>query len=759
MRARKLIPIVLLVAVQAAPSALASPPPRPGPPALYARPAHSSLLETYGRWDAAPLMVSGAAAIRSGEFVYQDYLYDDFGANTTNGRGSPEPRVPTSELTFGAMSGDVVYPTAGKRYGYNAADLVELRIDASRDSVAYRFTLNTMLARDATAIAVGIDTNGGKSATNWGYGLGRLGPLDLEHVLFTNGVTAEVSGRSVAVETDLRRNQIEVVVPRSVLDPGTRTWRHYAVTGIANGGKGFAPLESTPTKKHPGGARDTDAPPVFNVAFRYESQGDEPLGKERTELGSRSPGVGYGHWRDHGQAKALEARDISRFHGDVDFGALARGQKWSNVPRRGYMNRIYVSRLDLGEGVAAERPWLLGNLQPYSVYVPKSYRAGHEAPFQLVLHSLSCTYNQFAVISPNTYRDLAEEPGAIAMTTMGRGPDGWYLREAELDVFEAWADVARHYDLDEDRVYLNGYSMGGYGTFKLAAQYPDLFAGAFPVVGPQGEGISLGPVHTADAVDADTNTYWILENVMHVPFLIWHGVADELVPVAGTLRHGQRFNSLGYRYEQDVFASDHFALGEVDEWDRGKRFLKPLKVERDPWRVRYEVMPGADVPRYGLVHDHAYWVWDIVYDRHVTTTPDQGDHTGVVDVTSLAFPRREPRARETYADGGIDPLPYAAHGITWGKQRRAGTENALSVLMYNVSDVTVGLKKAGIATDEKIGLTVYRSGKDSVLHLYGDFDGDVHVVSGKRRMPFTLKGKLLSIPLGGGWRGKVYVVP
>ncbi|MGH2806153.1 MAG: prolyl oligopeptidase family serine peptidase, partial [Actinomycetota bacterium] len=617
----------LIVQVLPVSPASASSPPRPGPPALYAPPAASPLLENAGRWDAAPLMVSGAYAITDGEFVYQDYLYDDYGANTTNARGSPEPRIPTSELTFGAMTGDVVYPEARKIYGYNAADLVELRIDRSSDSIAYRFTLNTMLQSDATAIAVGIDTNGGKQATTWGYGLGSLGPIDLEHVLFTNGNIAEVDGEMVNVDVDEQRNQIEVVVPRRILDPGSQTWRHYAVTGIAHITKtAFAQVGSTPTRTQPGGARNTDPPPVFNVAFRYEAENDEPMGKNDTNLGSRS--VGYGHWRDHGQAKALAARDITRFHADVDFGAMGSGHSRSNVPQRGYMNRIYVSHLDLGEGVAAERPWLLGTLQPYSLYVPKTYRPGRAAPFQLVLHSLSCTYNQFAVISPNTYRDLAEEQGAIAMTTMGRGPDGWYLHEAELDVFEAWADVARRYDLDRDRVYINGYSMGGYGTFKLAAQYPDLFAGAFPVVGPQGEGISLGPVHTADLVDDETNSYWIADNVMHVPFLIWHGIADELVPVAGTVRHGQRFQSLGYRYEQNEFVADHFALGEVDNWDRGQAFLKGLRVERNPWRVRYKVMDGSDFPRLGLVHDHAYWVWDVEYDGHVTTFPNQGDHTG-----------------------------------------------------------------------------------------------------------------------------------
>jgi predicted peptidase len=105
-----------------------------------------------------------------------------------------------------------------------------------------------------------------------------------------------------------------------------------------------------------------------------------------------------------------------------------------------------------------------------------------------VLHSLAATHNQFEVFSPNTYRDLCEERGAICLTTESRGPDGWYLGEAEVEVFEAWADVARRYSLDPNRVSVNGYSMGGYGTFRLTTRYPDLFARSFPIVGPLGDG-------------------------------------------------------------------------------------------------------------------------------------------------------------------------------------------------------------------------------------------------------------------------------
>jgi hypothetical protein len=645
-------------------------------------------------------MVSGAEAYRDGEFIYQDYLYESFGANTTNEpMASPETAPPTP--IFGPMTGDVVYPTDEARYGYNAADLVELRIDADMKSVAYRFTLNTLLAPDSTAVAVGIDADGGDEETDWGHGLGSLGPLDLEHVLYTDGASASLDDTPVAVKTDIDSNQIEVVVPRDVFDPGDQKWTHYAVTGIADGAGGFVPLADEPSDTEPGGAHGTDAPPVFNVAFRYEVDDDEPFYRSINPASEGTRAVGAGHWRDHGQALALEARDISPFAAEVDFGAMADKAETSNAPTSGYMNRIYVSSLDLGEGVADGRPWLLGDLQPYSAFIPESYEAGTPAPLTLILHSLSCTLNQFAVHAPNIYTDLAEGRGSIALTTMGRGEDGWYLAEAEVDLFEAWADLARNYTLDPGRVAINGYSMGGYGTFRMATLWPDLFGRAFPVVGPQAEGIKV----LAESDDGDsTNTFHVLDNVRNIPFMIWNGVADELVPVAGTVTHAQRLEDLGYRFVQDVFTADHFLLSEVDDWSRGAEFLGDAAIDRDPAHVTFRVMPAADYPDLGLVHDHAYWVWDVRMRDEV------GDpSSGLVDARSLAFGEGDP-ATEAVRGGGASPLPYAERGLAWLDVPSVESANALDLALTNVAAATMGLTRAGIDVLEVVTIDVASDG-------------------------------------------------
>jgi len=73
------------------------------------------------------------------------------------------------------------------------------------------------------------------------------------------------------------------------------------------------------------------------------------------------------------------------------------------------------------------------------------------------------------------------------------------------------ADVADHLPIDDTRIYLTGSSMGGSGTWYIAAKYPQVFAAAVPLCGG------------GDAKNAE-----ILKNI---PFWVFHGDQDDMVPV------------------------------------------------------------------------------------------------------------------------------------------------------------------------------------------------------------------------------------
>jgi predicted peptidase len=73
--------------------------------------------------------------------------------------------------------------------------------------------------------------------------------------------------------------------------------------------------------------------------------------------------------------------------------------------------------------------------------------------------------------------------------------------------------IVAHLNVDPERVYVTGLSMGGYGTWRLAAAYPDRFAAAVPICGGGSrEKMTAG--------------------LTKVPIWAFHGAKDPVVPVS-----------------------------------------------------------------------------------------------------------------------------------------------------------------------------------------------------------------------------------
>ena len=668
--------------------------PAPGPDVLYEDPVTAPQFENGQGWKADPLLVSGAEAYDHGEYLYQDWVYDDYGANLDDTDATP-PEPPTS-TSLDDPVGDVVYPTDDDVYRDNAADILEFRCRPIGDGVAYRLTLNTMVEPDATVVAVGIDTGGG-GRTDWGHGLGELGAA-VDHVLVIWGTGAVLDGGDGAVtdlSVDERRNQIEVVVD---LDPGEATWRHYCVTGIHDGDGGFAPVRDQADADHPGGARGQNPPPVLNAAFRF----DEPLVNDSAFTLAYS-------WRDKAQADALAARDVSAFRADVDFGKLRRHVIDRRIPESGVVDRLYASRAAIDGQTAYEADEegveddgsdavLTGRVQPYSVYVPERYDPDDPGPLHVLPHSLGQNYNQYAG-TENMLRQLGEQRDALVLMFEGRGPAGWWHDEAEYDLFEAWADFRARYAYDEGRVTVGGYSMGGYATYRLASLYPDLFARGFEIVGPPDESIFGGP--TDGQRESEHNSLDVTDNLRHVPLLMWHGSNDELVPLPGPANYAQDLREHGYRHEFDVFPGyDHFLFFFRDQWAPGREFLEGATVTDAPERVTYRSKPVMGNERFGLVYDSAYWL------SGIEVAAPESDDGGLVDAVSHADGYAKPVA-ENYEAVGTSPSLHTKRGTRWVPPVRGSPpRNALDLDLTGVTAVTVWVEEAGLDPGEELRLSV-----------------------------------------------------
>lgn len=127
----------------------------------------------------------------------------------------------------------------------------------------------------------------------------------------------------------------------------------------------------------------------------------------------------------------------------------------------------------------------------------------------------------------------------ILVSPQAQRPPGW---EPE-SLFRLLMDIKSRYRVDNDRVYLTGLSMGGFGTWALALKHPEAFAAIIPICG-----------------GGDTTDAWKLR---HIPIWCFHGALDHNVPV----RLDSQMISAAGRYNPNVKFTVYPDL-EHNSWER-----------------------------------------------------------------------------------------------------------------------------------------------------------------------------------------------
>jgi predicted esterase len=173
-----------------------------------------------------------------------------------------------------------------------------------------------------------------------------------------------------------------------------------------------------------------------------------------------------------------------------------------------------------------------GKLIPYRVYVPTSYDKSKPTPLITLLHGAGGDENNFFDRYDGRWPKLAEERGYIIVAVNGRGPLGGYQKAngSERDVLDVIELVKKNYNIDPNRSYLAGHSMGSAGTWLIGLQYRDRFAALAPIAGSR-----MSPL-------LETS----LKAGPKIPLIIVAGVKDALVPVAGCRAVADKTKELGY---------------------------------------------------------------------------------------------------------------------------------------------------------------------------------------------------------------------
>ncbi|OBF97512.1 peptidase [Mycobacterium sp. 852014-52450_SCH5900713] len=631
----------------------------------------------------------GTGRMAGGALFWTDFLYDDHGATG----------LPIGDLKVQAPPrGTYIYPDGPA--ARNGADIFRVAIGLTATHTWWRIDWNTLLDASVPIALFTLDTDPARNAPQqWPAGAGvRSAGIDMALLISGSGAAlidlTTQSATPVQHSVDMGSRSFLAQVPRTLLEPAG-TWTVRLASGLANGsGDAFVDVPA----EH--GALPGQ-PNVYNVAFRTDEQ--EP------------PHLNF--WSDSAQAEALTGGDVSKFAVKVAWDRLAVGETAAEPVITGPSTRWYVSSVELGQGVAADdilstKPQFLGRVQPYSVCLPSTFKPGRTLPLTLLLHSLALGQSQFAAIDPRLLHQVCEGRDSVVVTPLARGPSTWYFDTGELDVWEVWARVAEQLGTDPNRTVISGYSMGGYAAYKLGLTYPQVFSQAVVLAGPPACGVRLLPdVDIPADLDPDSpcaregDTWKLLVNARWLPYVIAHGLVDELVPFPSAAEQVLELDRLGYRHRFTVYPlEDHIAWVLQDKFEDPIAHMETGLRQADPGHITFAWHPQLVRDDLGIGPHRVWWLSDLTADPAVTAR-----RGAVAEVDARSYARPDPTHTVRHHRGFIlnfDPTPGVYSELDWRVGPPVGPLPYLTLRLTGVAGITVDVQRAGLAALPASTITV-----------------------------------------------------
>jgi predicted peptidase len=176
-----------------------------------------------------------------------------------------------------------------------------------------------------------------------------------------------------------------------------------------------------------------------------------------------------------------------------------------------------------------------GATHRYQVWLPRGFDATKKWPAILFLHGSgergSDNQKQISVgLGPALLNGTVAVPAVVIFPQC---PEEGYWTAPERKIAMAALDAAMlEFSVDPRRVTMTGMSMGGAGTWVLAAEHPDRFAAIAPVCGFLEKPPGIKPIRNPAPwlVNASDPYEEVVKRLPRIPIWIFHGALDTLVP-------------------------------------------------------------------------------------------------------------------------------------------------------------------------------------------------------------------------------------
>jgi predicted peptidase len=210
-----------------------------------------------------------------------------------------------------------------------------------------------------------------------------------------------------------------------------------------------------------------------------------------------------------------------------------------------------------------------GTTYRYQVYVPADYRSKRSWPVILFLDGAGERGSDGLLQTDvGIGRAIRQDPSRfpfVVVFPQCRREKIWGEADMHALALGALDAAMKEFHGDRYHVYLTGLSMGGFGTWELAARNPGRFAAIAPVCGgvqPVKEWPQLRVTLVDDAKIADPFVA-LVRRIGKTPVWIFHGDADAAIPVEQSRQMAAALKAAGV----DVKYSEYPGVGH-DAWDK-----------------------------------------------------------------------------------------------------------------------------------------------------------------------------------------------
>ncbi len=264
------------------------------------------------------------------------------------------------------------------------------------------------------------------------------------------------------------------------------------------------------------------------------------------------------------------------------------------------------------------RSGLDGSVQPYGLEIPDSYQFDGTGKHRLDFwfHGRGETLTELGFVQQRRRSPGQIRPAdAIVLHPYARYSNGNKLA-GEIDCLEALNHVREHYRIDDDRVLVRGFSMGGAAVWNLAAHYPDRWMAANP-----GAGFSETPEFLTVFQGERLRPPWYERKLWHLYDITDHALNFSLVPTVAYSGELDRQYQAAEAMERALKA-EGMSLTHVIGADMGHKIDPESRDEIERRLASIESAGRPIVPRqvrfvtWTLRYAKAHWVTLQALEEH-----------------------------------------------------------------------------------------------------------------------------------------------